>query len=87
MAVAFLSPNEKLDSECWLHTVYIYTVKVRRNMYWSYVLGYFTRAIENHSHGENEVFQSNRNDFPKVSFTLDGIQGIYMALFCNEEMA
>jgi hypothetical protein len=24
-------------------------------------------------HGENEVFQSNRNDFPKVSFTLDGI--------------
>jgi hypothetical protein len=23
--------------------------------------------------GENEVFQSNRNDFPKVSFTLDGI--------------
>jgi hypothetical protein len=24
-------------------------------------------------HGENEVFQRNRNDFPKVSFTLDVI--------------
>jgi hypothetical protein len=26
-------------------------------------------------HGENEVFQRNRNDFPKVSFTLDVIWG------------
>jgi hypothetical protein len=26
-------------------------------------------------HGENEVFQGNRNDFPKVSFTLDVISG------------
>jgi hypothetical protein len=26
-------------------------------------------------HGENEVFQRNRNDFPKVSFTLDVIGG------------
>jgi hypothetical protein len=24
-------------------------------------------------HGENFVFHSNRNDFPKVTFTLDGI--------------
>jgi hypothetical protein len=24
-------------------------------------------------HGVNEVFQSNRNDFPKVTFTFDGI--------------
>jgi hypothetical protein len=24
-------------------------------------------------HGENEVFQRNRNDFPKDSFTLDVI--------------
>jgi hypothetical protein len=24
-------------------------------------------------HGENEVFQRNRNDFPKVSFTLNVI--------------
>jgi hypothetical protein len=24
-------------------------------------------------HGENEVFQRNRNDFPKVSFNLDVI--------------
>jgi hypothetical protein len=24
-------------------------------------------------HGENEVFQTNRNDFPKVSFSLDVI--------------
>jgi hypothetical protein len=24
-------------------------------------------------HGENEVFQRNRNDFPKVSFSLDVI--------------
>jgi hypothetical protein len=39
-------------------------------------------AIKNHSravshrnyfHGENEVFQMNRNDFPKVIFTLDVI--------------
>jgi hypothetical protein len=43
-------------------------------------VGYFTGAIKNHScptgtilHGENEVFQRNRNDFPKVSFTLDVI--------------
>jgi hypothetical protein len=28
-------------------------------------------------HGENEVFQSNRNDFPKVSFTLDEFEGIW----------
>jgi hypothetical protein len=26
-------------------------------------------------HGENEVFQRNRNDFPKVSFSLDVIKG------------
>jgi hypothetical protein len=34
-------------------------------------------------HGENEVFQSNRNDFPKVSFTLDRIlrhMGNYFAI-------
>jgi hypothetical protein len=61
------------------------SVDVRRNTYRSYPvtpMGYFTEAIENHScgvsqgtilHGENEVFQSNRNDFPKVSYTLDGI--------------
>jgi hypothetical protein len=24
-------------------------------------------------HGKNKVFQSNRSDFPKVSFNLDGI--------------
>jgi hypothetical protein len=36
-------------------------------------------------HGENEVFhfQRNRNDFPKVSFTLDVIWGHMGALFCN----
>jgi hypothetical protein len=37
-------------------------------------------------HGENEVFQRNRNDFPKVSFTL-GVRRCnlraYGALFCN----
>jgi hypothetical protein len=33
-------------------------------------VGYFTGTI---LHGENEVFQRNRNDFPKVSFTLDVI--------------
>jgi hypothetical protein len=26
-------------------------------------------------HGKNEAFQRNRNDFPKVSFTLDVIWG------------
>jgi hypothetical protein len=45
-------------------------------------VGYFTGAIKNHScacptgtilHGEDEVFQRNRNDFPKVSLTLDVI--------------
>jgi hypothetical protein len=47
-------------------------------------VGYFTGAIKNHSravshgtgtilHGKNEAFQRNRNDFPKVSFTLDVI--------------
>jgi hypothetical protein len=36
--------------------------------------GYFTGAtcIENHTY-ENEEFQSNRNDFHNVTFTLDGI--------------
>jgi hypothetical protein len=34
-------------------------------------------------HGENEVFQRNRNDFPKVSFTLDVIWGHMGTLFCN----
>jgi hypothetical protein len=45
---------------------------------------YFTQEL-NHSpvglgcptwtilHGENEAFQSNRYDFPKATFTLDGI--------------
>jgi hypothetical protein len=53
-----------------------------------------TGAIENRSrgvshgmgtilHGENEVFQSNRNDFPKVSFILDGIWRHIGTLFCN----
>jgi hypothetical protein len=59
------------------------TVKARRNTYGSYhaitPVRYFTGAIKNHSRavshrnyfdGENEVFQRNRNDFPKVSFTL-----------------
>jgi hypothetical protein len=40
-------------------------------------VGYFTGAIKIPTgtilHGENEVFQRNRNDFPKVSFTLDVI--------------
>jgi hypothetical protein len=59
-------------------------------------VGYFMEAIENRSrgvsipgtilHGENEIFQSNRNDFPNVtcSFTLDGTEGIwghYFAIF------
>jgi hypothetical protein len=55
-------------------------------------VGYFTGAIENHScgcpmgtifHGENKVFQSNRSDFPMVSFTLNGIWRHMGALFCN----
>jgi hypothetical protein len=57
-------------------------VKARR--YFTGV-GYFMGVIKNHSpavshrnyfawrKGENEVFQRNRNDFPKVSFTLDVI--------------
>jgi hypothetical protein len=40
-------------------------------------VGYFTGAMKITPvpilHGENEVFQRNRNDFPKVSFTLDVI--------------
>jgi hypothetical protein len=45
-------------------------------------VGYFTGAMKitpvrcptgTILHGENEVFQRNRNDFPKVSFTLDVI--------------
>jgi hypothetical protein len=51
-------------------------VKARRNTYgscqslpWGTPVGYFTGAIKN----ENEVFERNRNDFPKVSFTLDVI--------------
>jgi hypothetical protein len=59
------------------HLVEGYTVKAKKNT----PVGYFTGAIENRSwcptgnilHGENEVFQRNRNDFPKVSFTLDVI--------------
>jgi hypothetical protein len=34
-------------------------------------LGSFSEGQE--KYGENEVFQRNRNDFPKVSFTLDVI--------------
>jgi hypothetical protein len=34
-------------------------------------------------HGKNKVFQSNRSDFPKVSFHLDGIWRYMGALFCN----
>jgi hypothetical protein len=40
-------------------------------------VGYFTGAIENRSCGVN------RNDFPKVSFTLDGIWRHMGALFSN----
>jgi hypothetical protein len=29
----------------------------------------------------NEVFQSNRNDFPKVTFTFDGIRRQMGAIF------
>jgi hypothetical protein len=45
-------------------------------------VGYFTGVIKitpvrcptgTTLHGENEVFQRNMNDFPKVSFTLDVI--------------
>jgi hypothetical protein len=60
-------------------------VHVRRNTYGSYQslpVGYFMGAKSLPGlgcptvtilHGENEVFQSNRNDFPKVTFTLYGI--------------
>jgi hypothetical protein len=61
------------------------TVKARRNTYGSYQSlpwGIHGSALKitpvecptgTILHGENEIFQSNRNDFPKVSFTLDGI--------------
>jgi hypothetical protein len=61
------------------------SVKARRNTYGSYQSlswGTVTGAIKNHSHAcptvtilhaKNEVFQRNRNDFPKVSFTFDVI--------------
>jgi hypothetical protein len=61
-------------------------VKARRKKYlWELSItpvGYFTGAIKitpvrcpagTILHGENEAFQRNRNDFPKVSFTLDVI--------------
>jgi hypothetical protein len=35
--------------------------------------GVYVRPTGTILHGENEVFQSNRNYFPKVTFTLDGI--------------
>jgi hypothetical protein len=34
-------------------------------------------------HSENETLQSNRNDFPKVTFTLNAIWRHVWALFCN----
>jgi hypothetical protein len=48
-------------------------------------LGFPTGTI---LHGVNEVFQSNSNDFPKVTFTLhlmefEGIWGQYLQLEVN----
>jgi hypothetical protein len=65
----------------------INTVKARRNTYGGAINhsrgvlhGSYKKKITpvrcpkvNILHGENEVFQKNRNDFPKVSFTLDVI--------------
>jgi hypothetical protein len=53
-------------------------LKARRNTYGSYQslpwgTSWKLEATGTILHGENMVFQSNRNDFPKVSFTLDGI--------------
>jgi hypothetical protein len=71
------------------------TVKARRNTYGSHQslpwgtsrelwkitpAGWSTGTI---LHGENGVFQSNRNDFPKVSFNLDRIWRHMGALFCD----
>jgi hypothetical protein len=70
---------------------------VEKNVGTSAILGktlwYFTRAIKHHSRAVSHRnyfawrkwgihFQRNRNDFPKVSFTLDVIWG-HGALFCN----
>jgi hypothetical protein len=55
----------------------MYSVKARRNTYGSYKksLPCGVPPPGTILHGENEVFhfQRNRNDFPKVSFTLDVI--------------
>jgi hypothetical protein len=64
---------------------YLITVKARRNTYGSNQFPGSPHGIDylkitpvgcptgTSLHGENEAFQSNRNDFSKVSFTLDGI--------------
>jgi hypothetical protein len=56
----------------------------RGGLHWSYLkitpLGCPTGTI---LHGENEEFQSNRSDFPKISFTLNGIWRHMGALICK----
>jgi hypothetical protein len=62
------------------------SVKARRNTYrsdQSLTWGLHASYLKITPVGENEVFQSNRNDFPKISFTLNGIlrdMGHYFAI-------
>jgi hypothetical protein len=82
-AYAYLKPNKRMHVDRWPRIQsseglekYVWELSVTP-------MGYFTGTIENPSCHvlwdyfacENEVlvFQSNKNDFPKVSFTLDGI--------------
>jgi hypothetical protein len=43
--------------------MWYFTGAIRKSLLW---------AMGTILHGENEVFQSNRNDFPKDTFTLEG---------------